>query len=351
MCKMKKISLWTNNGVEVEENHVWFVPFELNILCKYNVEQENIEEYFILEDWECDKAAVYNTAIWEDSVVTIPGRGRSLCIIKGDGKEEIHVVSKKEDKSEKFFCTVKTKKALYILPLEEKYVIKYSSGKIEKIPFFHGSVISACCHDKDIYFITNQNTLFKANEDFTEITEVEMEGIESVCYVNVFGDRMVLLTSAGKMMNLDLNYKDNINELACLDEDDYWASCCCIGNKIIMFPYKDFSKIWRYDCDYETVDFICIKKDEYFYEEWSFNAFGQPVEDGENIYVMSPKHRTLFVLDYEGELKGRYRITLSMKEKDMLTLLDKKMAKVLAVEENQFHSLNTLIEYLNTKQT
>ena len=28
---MKKISLWTNDGIEVEENYVWFVPFELNM--------------------------------------------------------------------------------------------------------------------------------------------------------------------------------------------------------------------------------------------------------------------------------------------------------------------------------
>lgn len=340
---MKNTPLWSNDGFDIDNGYMWFVPFEMNILCKYNIFERVIEEYYILEDYECGEGAVYNVAVWGNSTITIPARSKNMCIINSGVKRE-YKVSKEGQAKEKYSCSVKTKNALYIFPINEQYVIKWYSDQFEKIKFVHGPVISCGLVENEIYFTNTENILYRTDESFDNILAVDVADITDVYNVSIFGNIILLLTLEGKVVRLNPGERSITDEIVRLNKDDYWSNCVYINEKIVLFPYKDCTKIWIYDCDIKTMKFISVEKDEYFNDGWRYNSFGHPTEINGNIYVMSPRHRAFFVINPDEGIIDRHHIFLKIGKEDSLMMLKKKFDLHAVVYENQYHSINTLLD-------
>lgn len=338
---MNDMPIWSNDGFDVDNNHVWFVPFEINILCKYSMKKRIVEEYFVLDD--CDEGAVYNVKIWNDSIVAIPARSKNLTIFQAN-KIKGHKVSEKSRLEEKYGRSLIIKGSLYIFPISEPFVIKCSTDKLEKINFSYGFVTSCGLIGDEIYFTNHKNTLFKTDENFENTMRLGISGTEDICCVSGFQDTLFVLTPEGEAWSLNVRDFTAVNKIARLEEDDYWSDCIYLNEELFLFPYKDCSKIWIYNFVSKEMKYLALNRDEYFNDLWQYNSFGHPVEKDGKIYVMSPKHRAFFIIDPCEKIADRCHIFLKIGEDERLMMLKKKLKILPAVHENQFQTLGTLLD-------
>ena len=344
---MRNRIVWSNDGFALDKDYIWFVPYEINVLCKYNINKKIIDEYYLLNDCMAEEAAVYNTTIWNDRVVAIPARSKNLVVIKNNEKKEYSVDEENLGK-EKYRCCVGLKNDIYIFPLGEQYIIKYYSDQIEKIKFSYGAIVSCTVLKNNIYFINSENRLFKTNESFCNIVPLDVTGVIHVCACNAFGEGVLLLTKEGKVFwaSADMLETGETSAIVQMNTGDYWGTCLCMEEKIVLFPYYDCTKIWIYDCETKLMDSIDIEMDENFNEEWTYNSFGSPIERNGNIYFMSPKHRAFFEINVKNKKVGRHHIYLKLEKDDSLIMLKNKIDSFLVAHENQYHSIETLIDFI-----
>lgn len=339
---MKSRNVWSNDGIEIYDNEVWFVPFETNVLCSYSLSERKVNRIFTLNEWEVSSGISYNTIEFEENIISIPGRGEGIYFVDKDKK--INIYDKIGDGiEEKYDCAVKFNSSVYIFPLGEQEILKVSMDKMEKIEWNGGGVSSAVVYNDNIYFTNVTNSVFKIDKD-DKIKRCIISGIDEVNNICFWKNSAIVLSKDGQVSLVDLEENKVIKQPLSIGEGDFFSSSVVLNDRLYLFPYKDSTTIWIYDLENQKIHHIKIEKGDKYNEEWEYNAFGHSTVYENKIYVMSPSNNALIVINQD-EIETIY-IDLKPNEEEQFEYMRKAFEHGILVEENDFSSLKTMIKYM-----
>lgn len=343
--QMQERVIWTNGAMSVNAGELWLAPFEVNILCKYNVENMKMEQCIVWEDAHCQSGASYSVVKFKDMFVVVPARENVVRLVKNNELVKEYIISENAEPRENYKCALVVGERLLLFPLEENAIIEVGENEIKKIP---SPVMRASCaviYNNDVFIVNNSNCIWKYNVETETFNSIELEEDMQVCWMGIWGRHIIITTLDGKVLLADDGTFVKLQEIAIAPEGDYFSTGIIQGDKVILFNYKDAANILSINLIDMSQRHTLIAKDS-FWSDWSYNAFGVPVEEQGKIYVMSPKHRALFVIDGDGNILERQHLVLAVNDEIGTRLIEQNLVCNKIVNESDICTLDHYLRYV-----
>lgn len=335
--------LYTQYGFEIYKNKIWFVPFSVNMLCGYSLDNCKIDFKELLLDESVERALSYNTVELDGRLLSIPARGTNLYALNESFQLSQYSVGESSTK-EKYAPTCKINSSIIIFPIEALDILIIQGDEISRIQWNQGVVLSCTACKNKAYFTNGTSNIYSITESGC-ISNIRITNMDKICGVQFWKELTIAVSSDGGVYLIDLNKGKCMRQLLIANKGDYFISSVIHNDKLYLFPNNDYTTIYIYDFFADSVAHLSISKDENINEKWLYNSFGVPKVYDSKIYVMSPKHNALLVIDNDNVEKKIISLEVSYEEKTKL--MKSKLKKKYIVSENDIFSLDVFIDILN----
>ena len=304
------VLLWGLGNMAWNRDMLWMVPYEQNLLCGYNVKTDSLEECYAWDKNSCRIGASNVVACWRDCIVQIPNWDCYIHLLSDDGKTCDYLIEDNVNgKEEKFGCVQQVENVLYMFPVVRKYILKWSSAGMEKIDCEVSGFSSCTKCGTDIYLTNETNTIWKFDTKTEKMTElVKMEEQLAVHWCGCFEGIIYFAAVKGEIYTWNEDGVQKYDTLPFELNEDYVYQGIKTATHFFFFLRNDASAIYVKDLQSNQYSRLLLEKDQKYNEKWTYNAFGVPLEKNGEIYIMSAKHRAIFVISANGKSVTRKHI-------------------------------------------
>lgn len=295
---------WTQGGFSIDDNCVWFVPYMLNVLCKYNFSSNRMEKVIYIPEISVLSAGYYNVIKIQSFVVMIPGFENNVCVFDTT-KNIMKIITIPAEKCvrQKFQYASIWEGQLFLFPVSYSSILRVSLNdfKVERIAVTNGTCngfVSATIANKKVYLVNETNKLYVFDMEEECISEqVTFNNHVNLKTVSVMDEQLLILTDTqGNVYtyNLLTNLLNTIWE----ESGMLYDSCVCYGEKILLIPLleKDYFEVGSVTTKKKTK--IELSNVSYF-ENWPHAVFSKPLKKGSKVYFFSTQYKTLLQYDFE----------------------------------------------------
>ena len=337
--------IWTNGRVAIEGRDLWMVPYEYNVLCRYNINNGVLEHYSVWDDVHCQVAASYNVINFNNMIIEVPARENKIRLVCKDELVKEYEIAK-ETKLEHYSQAVVVGDKLLLFPLEKNTIIEIDEKEIQEIPCPVNGISCACVYDGYVFYSNNDNCIWKYDTS-THISEkIELHDEIQVCWIEIWKKNIILFSQNGKVLLAKNGNLNDLKKIASAPEGDFFSTGIIHENILILFQMVDATRIWRLNLNEMSIEYDIIEKDTYWLD-WPYNAFAVPVEKNGKIYVMSPKHRALFIYDIARNVLERKHLLLDKSTKVGFELLKQQLKLSKIVNECDLYTLDNCLAHLS----
>jgi len=208
--KAVDMTIWTSGAFNVEDDEIWFVPYEYNLLCKYNIKTKKVEEILTLDFSTVQVESFNNIYRYHKQIFLIPAFEKFLLIYDIEKKSfdridffgNTNVISM-------FNQCFQYGEWLYLFPTNydafarinmNTYVLQEFPIKDNKCKMFYSF---AYMNDK-VYLVNMSDLLYvfdlKTNQLEVEYKSNEIQALRTVTVVN---DSLYITGKDGKVLLYD----------------------------------------------------------------------------------------------------------------------------------------------------
>lgn len=306
-------ALFSNCGFEIFDNKIWFVPFFLNMLCGYSIDDNKIVFAMTLSDVNVDVGLSYNTIEIDGKLLSIPARGNDIYILDKNSRLNRYSVEDLSTK-EKYSESCKLNSSIIVFPIEALDILIINGDEIKKVGWNKGAVLSCIVRNSKVYFTNGTNNIYTITES-GGISCIKITDLDNICNIQFWNNYTVAVSSDGGVYLIDLNKGKCERQILRAKKDDYFTSTILFNDKLFLFPNKDYTTIWIYDLLSDSVSYLSVEEDENINEKWIYNSFGEPKVHDSKIFVMSPKHNALLIIDNDTIYKKTIMLEAPYEEK------------------------------------
>lgn len=300
----RKDLAWTIGGFAIDGDYVWFVPYMLNVLCKYNMKTNYMEETLFIPKPTCGFAGFYNVIKTKESVIMIPAFEKNIYMYHIEEKkmEKVEIPNEKCT-CEKFQYATIYNDELFLFPVSYSCVLKVSlvTYVVEKISMDNenANMFNAAIGLDDRVFLVNMSNklyMFDLKEQKGDVYFAFDEKIK-LRTVNVLqGNKLLLADTYGNVYTFEMESKHV--EIVWEGTGQQYGSCLCVNNTTLLVELveKDYLEIGNVI----TKEKEQIKlKNVMHYEKWPHAVFSKAIICGSKAYLFSTQYRTLLQYDFE----------------------------------------------------
>lgn len=346
---MRKYLVWTNDSFSIINNKLWVTPFNANVLCRFDIQSNKLQKCFVWKETHCAKAASCNITDWQNKIVVIPARDNVIRVLSQDDIIQEYVIDESGSLGEHYNVTLSWKDKLFIFPIAETNIVELSEKGMRKIPFRAGTVISVSLYNESIFIITEGGCVWQYDPVQEQVEKILDNDKIHFCWMGVWKNDMVFSTKEGFLLLAPNGDMKRMIEIGKAPEQTYFVNGLARKDKILLFLNKDAERIYSFHfpnrCMYEYM----IERDKYWNEEWEYNAFGKPCISDGKVYIMSPKHRALFVLGEEGRVQERRHLVLDAAKEIRSQIAKQGFSVSQTIEENELLALEDYLQCLLEK--
>lgn len=338
---MKKIVAWSNDGVCISDDCVWFIPFGENLLCRYNLVEDRLLNYFMLDEWEDSSAISYNLMSFNDEIIIIPARGKKYYLFNANGRVDTFYIG--DNSLEKYKAGIKLDDCALFFPKSENAIVKFDENGFTRIMNNVTNVLSCCRIGTVIYFVDGTGIIYSFEYENMDIQK-RKTAFEKIIYISEYNGDLVLLTKTGEVVLYRIDDSKE-NDMLVKNDVDYFSSCVCRDDTLYLLPYREGNAIWTYNFKLKRRDMILIDYSMHHNGNWKYNSYGMPIVYNGIIYSMSPKYQSLIKIDISNNVEF---VCLNINEKEIenysLILNEKKHN---CTKESEWNSLINWIAYIS----
>lgn len=96
--------VWAHGGFTIKKTSIWFVPYNCNFLCEFDMKKKTINTVELLPYVSNCADLCLNTLNYKKYIVTVPSYSNSVCIYNTEKGTLQECILKQGLKSAKFFC-------------------------------------------------------------------------------------------------------------------------------------------------------------------------------------------------------------------------------------------------------
>lgn len=317
--------IFAHGGFLIEKKYLWFVPYEYDFVCKYNLEDEKIEKIKLLGEPEAIDTAL-NIVRFQDELITIPSRSKVLHIYDDVNGAIKNYELEENISSSSYLCTANYNGYLYLFPFGKDHIVKLKTTPNIDVSYIatpeNGFVMSAQIENR-MYLVANSNKIYCYDLKLDKLSSVVVPVHKISCIAAKNKNELTLVDTDG---NIYLYYLDK-HMLNRVDvKVEHCNSVAYVNNKLFAFPMLNPNGFYIIDIDAACLKFVNVCN---LHEKFSktFHAFSQTYTVGNQIYVMNLHMECLLGIDACTEKIVVYDIdlnTLSAEEKSQLRECEEK---------------------------
>ena len=344
--RMRKRLVWTHGSLLINNDGLWVMPFYANILCNFDLRNNKLQKCFIWEQTHIYKGASYGVVGWQNKVVMIPYRDNVIRVISKDKLIQEYLIDESASLCEHYHVTLSWHDKLFIFPVAASDIVELSEREIRKIFCPLNTVISATVYCDGIFIITDDGYIWKYDTTLEQVEQIMSNEKNHFCWMEVWQNNIVFATKEGMLLLAEDGDMKKLVEIGRAPEHTFFSNGIVGTDNILLFLNEDAERIYSF-CFSDRQMYECrIEKDKYWNEDWTYNAFGKPCINDGKIYVMSPKHRALLVLDEKGRILERKYLLLDVTRKIGDEIANQGFSVSNIIEENELLALREYLKYV-----
>ena len=295
---------WTHGGFAIDGDYIWFVPYMLNVLCRYNISSNCMEEVIVIPEINLSSAGFLNVVKINNFVILIPAFEKKVCVYHiEDNKIEMLEIPGEKCNYEKFQHVAVWRNKLFLFPIGYSCIIKIylDTFKIDRLHMDEeicNMFVSAVVKGQNVYLINKSDKLyvFDMSKELLSVhcsfdRQVEIRTID-----NMHDNMLVLSDTKGSVYSYDLD-KDYLKKIW-EGEGIQYKSCVCVREHILLVPLleKEYLEVGNFI----TKEKMQIKlNNRLFYQKWPHAVFSTPILNKSKVYLFSTQYRTLLQYDFK----------------------------------------------------
>lgn len=336
---MKSNYVWMNWRFTVQDGVLWFVPYWINVLCKFDLSTGKMEKIIKIPFDEIEYAGVYGIRKYEEYIICVPGYENSIFLYNTQSEDMSVIPLRKEDGIyENFFDCSRWQKNFYFFPRDYNYLVKMNLEN-KAVTYISlkkfGKMFNSCVQMGNKVYLVNKSeylTIFDMEEEFFE--RVEVCDNEQLNTIERFHEHELIMSSLNGMI---YTYDLQCGEIKKVDavRGTAYSGIIMAADKLYLFPQADIDKIVILDMENYAVTEIQLqaKRNKNRQYDYRYGVFSQPVIENSIIYVMNASNECLHVINtLTGEVSDVY-IELKEMDEELCDYFFAFMQKVGGVQE------------------
>lgn len=309
--------IWTCGIFNIVDDEFWFVPYEQNLLCRFNIEKNVVVDRVILDLNPFQVESFDNVYQTSDKVFMLPAFEKYLHVFDMN-QRNTQLVNMPEytGAGEKFLLGHQYGEWLYLFPsfLDKIIKINVNTLKTEEIltkgdggcnAFYNMAV-----KGNKAYLVNKENKIYLFDFGTEELSVVcQFANISELRTVSIWNEKLIVTGEKGKTFVYDLTEKKGS---LFVEYGIEFIGAYCVDSSFFLIPLleKDFFlRVNLEDWSLQKIE-LC-KKDTY--KEWPHHVFSRASVYREFLYFFSTQYRTLIKYNYlTGKLEERCIITESV---------------------------------------
>jgi hypothetical protein len=340
--------IFTYGGFFVEKNYLWFVPYDYDFICKYNLEEKKIEEIRFLEESTFIDSTT-NTVKFQDYIITVPADSDMLHAYEEKSGTVSDYKLQYNISHRKYLCTANYQGNLYLFPLGNDHIIKINGEKGIDISYIKSpekEFISSAQIENNVYLVANSNKLYcydlltnkllSVTVDTQKISCVAVRNKNEICFADADGNVYLYYISDGVIERTEIKVEQ-------------CSSIAYVNNRLFAFPMSNPDGFYIIDGAFHSVKFVDVcglhKNSQ---NNSIMQAFSQNCIVDDQIYVMNVHRECLFKIDSVTEEVTVYDIDLNSLSEECMEMVREKEGKkdvqVMYERNKGYSSLDSFIK-------
>ena len=351
-----KTIVWAITQFNVKNGLLWFVPYGLCYLCKYNIRNYILEDVIAIEVEKFHSESIESTYFDGDKVLLLPGVEDKLFIY--DEKQKLfhtEVVSPGSVEAEKFMVGCNYKGYYYIFPRYYDSILRIDMEKdaIEKYVIKTGS--NAEFYDVDVmdekaYLVDKTNKVYCYDMEKNILSLcITLDDDVILRTVSIINNKIILSSSKGTIYvyNLDKKVYERI-----IENGVEFVGSCIYENEVFFFPINEKEYFVRFNLKEGVFKNIYLKNKDHI-REWEGTSFSKPVMENNVLYFFNTKYRTLISYNCSSRELSERCIEVginNIENNEIKNLLHNQISHSRPIAESElFASLKDFIEVIEDK--
>lgn len=299
--------IWNCGIINIVDDGFWFVPYEQNLLCRYSIEKNLIDDIFVLNMSPFQVGSFDNVYQINNKVFMLPAFEKYLHIFDMN-QRDIQLVNIPEYTGfgGKFLLGHQYGEWLYLFPFSFDKIIKVNINtlKVEEVltkdEVRCNSFFNMAVKDNKAYFVNKENRIYLFDFKSDELSVLyQFEDISGLKTISIWNDKLIVTGEKGRTLVYDLNEK---KETIFAEYGIEFIGSCCVDSYMFLLPLFEQDFFLRINLEDRSLQKIELGKKENYQRKPHHSVFSRACVYRDCLYFFNTQYRTLIKYNYITEM-------------------------------------------------
>ncbi len=284
VCMRKYI--WAHESFDINEGIVWFIPYGIDLLCGYSIDEKKVIFTKILPNFSGKSDRYLNVKYVEGNIIMIPSYADFIYIynIRNDKLFSNNV---NKYPSARFYQCINDGNSVIVYPFEADSYIRIVLNNeeeplFEKVSIKHNKIVASVLANGKKYGVNRNKYVLDLTKDSVLVECIDDQKVVFTDIVDFDSKYMVVADSNGGIYRLDM-FNNALEKWFNVDGKVHSVAYC--GNQLVIFPETENRFFWIYDLIGEAIKKVSLNLNN-CNKKWTYNAFSKAIVKDGYVYVM-----------------------------------------------------------------
>ncbi len=295
--------IWSCGIINIVDDGFWFVPYEQNLLCRFSIEKNLVDDIFELDMNPFQVESFDNVYQINNKVFMIPAFEKYMHVFDMN-QRNIQLVNIPEytGAGGKFLLGHQYEEWLYLFPSFFDKIIKVNVSTLEmeevltKSEDWHNEFVNMVVKDNKAYLVNKENKIYLFDFESEELSVVyQFKDISGLRTVSIWNDKLIVTGEKGKTFVYDLIEK---KETLFAEYGIEFIGSYCVDSFLFLVPILEKDFFLRVNLEDRCLQKIKLCRKDRYQQRPHHPAFSRPCVYRDCLYFFNTQYRTLIKYNY-----------------------------------------------------